>query len=156
MKNLQNYLVEEGEAKLKVLPTYMDINFVVPFQEFVYQKSIEWNKEAIGLWNFYDIGQTFLMIPNEEKIYTAKTCWSEVETDALTFGVSISIYCLNIFAWILSDELNRNNFDPITKARFETGIKSFSEQFYFARDFVIEDDNELEGLDISTMLNILD
>ena len=101
MKNLQNYLVEDGEAKLNVFKKYMLVESVMNFQNLFTAKAVEWNKEVVTHWDYYDTGETFFIIPSEEKKYTAATCWSEVETDRITFGVSLSIYCLNHMAWII-------------------------------------------------------
>jgi hypothetical protein len=149
MKNLQDYLVQDGEQKLNLFSKYMIVNSVMPFQEFFRQKGIEWSNEEISLWDFYDTGETFFIIPNEEKTYRAKTAYDFVEADRITFGVSLSIYCINHMAWIIDAQAPKNEM-------WQKEIQNFSKQYYSLRDFVLEDDNELEGLNISTMLNILD
>ena len=155
MKNLQDYLVQDGQEQMSVLGKHMDVNLIQPFINFIFAKSVEWNGEAITEWDFYEIGYSFIMIPKEEKIYRAKTAYEFVETDRITFGVALSIYCINHMAWMVSAQLEEEK-DVVWKSRLESAVRSFSEQYYFVRDFVLEDDNCLEGLDISQMLNILD
>lgn len=148
-KSLENYFVPDGEAKLNLYKKYMNNFSIHNFQNLISAKAIEWNKENIPHWDFYDTGETFFIIPSEEKIYTANTCYNSVETDRITFGVALSIYCINHMAWIIDAQA------PKTK-EWQKEIENFSNQFYSLRNFVLEDDNELEGLDISQMLNILD